>query len=53
VPVLDRPALVYDPSAHTIALDIPGQAPLPLIVLGSSSNPKSLDVSEIMVKQAS
>jgi hypothetical protein len=53
VPVLDRPALVYDPSAHTIALDIPGQAPLPLIVLGAQSTPRSLDVSEIIVKQAS
>jgi hypothetical protein len=53
VPMLDRPALVYDPSAHTIALDIPGHAPLPLIVLGASSNPSSLDASEIVVKQAS
>jgi hypothetical protein len=53
VPVLDRPALVYDPSAHTVALDIPGQAPLPLIVLGASAPPETLDVSEILVRQAS
>jgi len=53
VPGLNQPALVYAPSAPTIALDIPGQPPLPLIVLGAGTQPASLAVDEIVVRQAS
>jgi hypothetical protein len=50
VPVLNAPALVYDPSAHTVALDIPGNAPVTLITLGAGTHPASLDISEVLVK---
>ena len=50
VPVLSAPALVYDPNAHTVSLDIPGQAAVTLITLGAATHPASLDISEIMVK---
>jgi hypothetical protein len=51
VPVLHDPALVYDPQAHTVALDILGNVPVPMIVLGASTLPATLDVSGILVRQ--
>ena len=47
---LAHPALVYDPAAHTIALDVPGQASTTLITLGGSEHPAGLDASEILFK---
>ena len=50
VPNLLQPALVYDPTAHTLSLDIPGQSPIALLSLGSTTHPASLDASEIIFK---
>ena len=47
---LTAPALVYNPTAHTVSLDIPGSAPVTLITLGGSTHPASLDLSEIIIK---
>ena len=44
------PALVYDPSAHTLSLDIAGHAPLVLVTLGTATAPATLDPSEIFIK---
>ena len=49
----NAPALVYDPHAHTISLDIPSSAPVTLITLGASTSPSSIDPSEILVKHHS
>lgn len=43
-------ALVYDPAAHTISLDLPHTQPITLITLGASTHPATLDASEILVK---
>ncbi len=48
---LTNPALVYDPVAHTVSLDLPHAAPVTLITLGSATHPMSLDPSEILSKQ--
>ncbi len=53
VPTLAHPALVYDPVAHTIALDLPGGGAVPLITLGGTTHPASLDLSEITIKHHS
>jgi hypothetical protein len=53
VPVLQRPALVYDPGEHSIGLAIPGQPTLPLVVLGGRAAPALLDSTEILVRKAS
>ncbi len=51
IPVsLAHAALVYDPVAHTIALDIPGQGSTTLITLGGSTHPAGLEASEILFK---
>lgn len=50
VPALSHPALVYDPVAHTVALDVPGQSMITLVTLGGSTHPASLDVNEILFK---
>jgi hypothetical protein len=50
VPMLTAPALVYDPNAHTVSLDIPGNAPVTLLTLGAATHPATLDVSEVLVK---
>ena len=50
VPALSHPALVYDPVAHTISLDLPGGGAVPLITLGGTTHPASLDLSEIVIK---
>jgi hypothetical protein len=50
VPMLTSPALVYDPNAHTVSLDIPNHAAITLITLGAATHPATLDVSEILVK---
>ncbi len=50
VPALAHPALVYDPVAHTISLDLPGGGVVPLITLGGTTHPSSLDLSEIVIK---
>ncbi len=47
---LTHAALVYDPSAHTIGLDVPGQPAITLITLGGSTHPASLDPAEILFK---
>ena len=47
---LTAPALVYNPTAHTVSLDLPGSTPVTLITLGSSTHPTSLDLSEIIIK---
>ena len=49
----NAPALVYDPNAHTISLDIPNSSPITLITLGASTHPASLDPSEILIKHHS
>ncbi len=46
----NAPALVYNPVAHTISLDIPNAAPVTLITLGASTTPASLETSEILIK---
>jgi len=43
-------ALVYDPTAHTLSLETPGEGPAILITLGGSSFPTALTTSEITVK---
>ncbi len=50
VPALAHPALVYDPVAHTVSLDLPSGAPVTLITLGGTTHPASLDLSEIVIK---
>ncbi len=50
VPNLLQPALVYDPSAHTLSLDVAGQSPLTLLTLGTTTHPASLDAGEIVFK---
>ncbi len=50
VPALTHPALVYDPVAHTVSLDLPGGGAVPLITLGGTTHPSSLDLSEIVIK---
>ncbi len=40
-------ALVYNPAAHSISLDVPGQNPVELITLGGTAMPQSLHASEI------
>jgi hypothetical protein len=52
-PLPNAPALVYDPHAHTISLDIPNSAPVTLITLGASTSPASIDPTEILVKHHS
>jgi hypothetical protein len=47
---LQAPALVYNATAHTVSLDIPGASAITLITLGSSTHPASLDLSEILIK---
>jgi hypothetical protein len=47
------PALVYDPVAHTISLDMPNAAPVTLITLGASTAPASLQSTEILIKHHS
>ena len=49
----NAPALVYDPTAHTISLDIPNTAPVVLITLGAATHPASIDPTEILVKHHS
>lgn len=50
VPVLSHAALVYDPTAHTLTLDVPGSAPTLLVTLGGSTHPTSLSAAEIFLK---
>ncbi len=50
VPALSHPALVYDPVAHTVSLDLPGGGAVPLITLGGTTHPSSLDLTEIVIK---
>ena len=45
-----NPYLVYDATAHTLSLDIAGQAPLVLVTLGAATHPTSLDPSEILIQ---
>ena len=47
---LNHAALVYDPVAHTVALDLPGQGLTTLVTLGGSTHVASLDASEILFK---
>ncbi len=47
---LAHAALVYDPNAHTVTLDIAGHAPVTLITLGGTAHPASLDVQEILIQ---
>ena len=49
----NAPALVYDPNAHTISLDIPNASPVVLVTLGASTHPASIDPTEILVKHHS
>jgi hypothetical protein len=46
---LAHAALVYDPLAHTVSLEVGGNAPVTLITLGGSAHPASLDVTEILI----
>ena len=50
VPALTHPALVYDPVAHTVSLDLPNGGVVPLITLGGTTHPSSLDLAEILIK---
>jgi hypothetical protein len=45
-----NPILVYDPTAHTLSFDAPGQSAIVLLTLGTATHPASLDASEIFVK---
>ncbi len=43
-------SLIYNPAAHTISLDVPGQDPVTLITLGGTADPQGLDASGILFK---
>jgi hypothetical protein len=47
---LANPALVYDPHAHTVSLDIPNSAPIVLITLGATTDPAALTAGDFIVK---
>jgi hypothetical protein len=47
---LANPALVYDPNAHTVSLDIPGSAPVVLITLGAGTDPATAASIDVVVK---
>lgn len=47
---LANPALVYDPHAHTVSLDIPNSAPLVLITLGAATDPAAAAALDVVVK---
>ena len=53
VPTLTHPALVYNQAAHTVALDIPGHAPITLVTLGGTTHPGALTASEFFFKSHS
>jgi hypothetical protein len=46
---LAHAALVYDPVAHTVSLEVGGGAPITLITLGGTAHPANLDISEILI----
>ncbi len=45
-----NPVLVYDPTQHTLSLDVDGHAPVVLVTLGTATHATSLDATEILVK---
>ncbi len=47
---LSNAALVYDPTAHTISLDVPGHSMVTLITLGGTTHPTTLEATEILFK---
>jgi hypothetical protein len=47
---LSNPALIYDPHAHTVSLDIPGNTPVVLITLGAATDPATSTSLDVIVK---
>jgi hypothetical protein len=48
-----NPILVYDPTAHTLSLNITGHAPTLLVTLGTATHPTALTAAEIFVQHFS
>jgi hypothetical protein len=44
------PVLVYDPTAHTLSLNIDGHSPVVLVTLGTATHPTALTAAEIFIQ---
>jgi hypothetical protein len=48
-----NPVLVYDPTAHTLSLDVDGFSPVVLVTLGTATHPTALTAAEIFIQHFS